>query len=236
MGYESNYMLTLRKRDCKEFSDEEMKALEDELQARSGYTPEDCHNYGDSIYFGLYGVKWYDSVQDLDHLMSKHKELTLDFTKEGEDHDDTTNLFWKEGERYDSSPKEFTPPILDGTKAVLGYYARPHGNLTLVAVDKGRLAEEMEQIRRSGGAPLIVNSANLFGEQVLLHPLEGQPRMTLTDELLHLKTWAEALLKSRHIPFSSPSPSSTEAAVKRSLKAALENIDMAVTCAEMLRR
>ena len=116
----------------------------------------------------------------------------------------------------------------------IGYINKETDELTVVATDPEFTHSVIKQLQDSGFSPFIVKSLRIFGKQTLLEST-SDARLTLSSELKGLANGTSRLLHSSFIPFASPSPSSTEAALKRSVKAAAENIDNAITFANMLR-
>lgn len=236
MGYDSNFMLSFRKADGTAFNEKDGDVLADELEKQTGYSTAEISSCAgsDRLTIGFYNVHWYDAVTDLDTFMAAHRELELDFTREGEDHDDTEEYAWRDGVRYESGAKEFRPPLLDG-KSVCLAWVDGTGCLHVEKTAAENLEKTKERLRDRGYSALKVNSCDLFGDVTLLMPEEGCRDLSLYDGLEHALGLLEAIRKSNRRPFASPSPSSTESRLKRCVASALSCLEEAIECSKALR-
>lgn len=236
MGYDSNFNLTIRRKDRRPF---DAAKVEKEISDISGYgfDESDALNDGteqECLYLYLGDSHWYDSVEHLDRYFLKNKDLVCIYTREGENHDDTEEYIWKDGVRYDNSDAVYRAPLCDGETVSLATYDRESGMLSVHAVPAGDAMAEQERLAAQG-IVLPLTGLDLFGST--RDTVAGNQKADLALHVLleGITSELQKLRESSYIPFSSPSPSSTEASLKKHVVAAIMNLMMAVEEAKELK-
>lgn len=234
MGYRSHYLMTFRKTDGLSFTQSETDELAAKLKKITDCEADDAEiTVNGQAFIGIYDIKWYEWENDIQTLMKSLPGVELHLTREGEDHDDTERVLFKDGKWYAAGPRSFTPPVDDGTRVLVAWTDPKTATLHVDSVKNDH--KEINSFRGPDGqVPVPLNRIVLF-DQDFPYNVENPVRRTLSNDIEALIHSIDTIQHGRSIPYTSPSPCSTEVRLKQEIEQARLHLDLALASAKSLR-
>lgn len=169
MGYYSNFLVSITKKDQSAFTDEEKDALVKEVESY-GNKADDINESFDNktVCLFFYQIKWYDSNENLADFTRKHPDIRVYLEREGEDHDDTEELTFLDGNSFDVSPFEIDLPTPGSGMVLVASFDQDTGTLQFdLAPDETRPALETKE----GRTTMVVKEliSKMIQRKILTH-------------------------------------------------------------------